>query len=162
RAEHRADPAPRDQRSGLGEHRVVHGPLHHHAHRLSPGHRRSPPHDLRTRAWGRRRICRTRAASDRVARAANRRRGYRRSGMKDPGGWEPSKFVYRHGKLVASRDTNEVAVGSRLMVDRVARCYDTNLREHAKGRLVDLGCGTVPLYRAYADLVTEVTCVDIG
>jgi len=82
--------------------------------------------------------------------------------MKDPGSWKPSKFVYRRGKLIASRDTDEVAVGSRLMVDRVARCYDENLREHARGRLVDLGCGTVPLYRAYADLVTDVTCVDIG
>jgi len=82
--------------------------------------------------------------------------------MKDAGSWSPSKFVYRRGKLVASRDTNEVAVGSRLMVDLVARCYDANLGGHAKGRLVDLGCGTVPLYRAYADLVTDVTCVDIG
>lgn len=82
--------------------------------------------------------------------------------MKDPGSWRPSKFVYRRGKLMASRDADEVAVGSRLMVDRVARCYDANLRRHAKGRLADLGCGTVPLYRAYADLVTEVVCVDLG
>lgn len=82
--------------------------------------------------------------------------------MKDAGSWRPSKFVYRRGKLRASRDTNEVAVSSRLMVDRVARCYDANLRRHARGRLVDLGCGTVPLYHAYSDPVTGVTCVDIG
>ncbi len=82
--------------------------------------------------------------------------------MKDPESWRPSKFVYRRGKLIASRDPNEVAVGSRLMVDRVARSYDANLCQHARGRLVDLGCGTVPLYGAYADLVTEVMCVDIG
>lgn len=82
--------------------------------------------------------------------------------MKDRDSWRPSKFVYRRGRLIASRDTNEVAVGSRLMVDRVARCYDANLRRHAKGLLVDLGCGTVPLYRAYADLVTDVVCVDLG
>jgi hypothetical protein len=82
--------------------------------------------------------------------------------MRDPGSWQPSKFVYRRGKLIASRDSEEVAVSSRLMVDQVARCYDANLRRHAKGRLVDLGCGTVPLYRAYADFVTDVTCVDLG
>ena len=82
--------------------------------------------------------------------------------MKDRDNWRPSKFVYRRGRLIASRDTDEVAVGSRLMVDRVARCYDEQLGEHARGRLVDIGCGTVPLYRAYADLVTDVTCVDIG
>ena len=82
--------------------------------------------------------------------------------MKDRDNWRPSKFVYRRGRLIASRDTDEVAVGSRLMVDRVARCYDEQLGEHARGRLVDLGCGTVPLYRAYAELVTDVTCVDIG
>lgn len=82
--------------------------------------------------------------------------------MKDRDSWRPSKFVYRRGRLIASRDTDEVAVGSRLMVDRVARCYDANLRRHAKGVLVDLGCGTVPLYRAYADLVTEVVCADLG
>jgi SAM-dependent methyltransferase len=82
--------------------------------------------------------------------------------MKDRDSWRPSKFVYRRGRLIASRDTDEVAVSSRLMVDRVARCYDEQLSEHARGRLVDLGCGTVPLYRAYADLVTDVTCVDIG
>jgi SAM-dependent methyltransferase len=82
--------------------------------------------------------------------------------MKDRDSWRPSKFVYRRGRLTASRDTDEVAVSSRLMVDRVARCYDANLRRHAKGVLVDLGCGTVPLYRAYADLVTDVVCVDLG
>jgi SAM-dependent methyltransferase len=82
--------------------------------------------------------------------------------MKEADRWKPTKFVYRRGKLIASRDQNEVAVSSRLMVDRVARCYDANLRGHATGRLVDLGCGTVPLYSAYADLVTDVTCVDLG
>lgn len=82
--------------------------------------------------------------------------------MKEADSWKPSKFVYRRGKLTASRDENEVSLSSRLMVGQVARCYDVNLSGHARGRLVDLGCGTVPLYRAYADLVTEVTCVDLG
>ncbi|HEY5478681.1 MAG TPA: class I SAM-dependent methyltransferase [Gaiellaceae bacterium] len=82
--------------------------------------------------------------------------------MKNRDNWRPSKFVYRRGKLIASRDTEEVDAASRLMVDRVAAYYDANLRRHARGRLVDLGCGKAPLYRAYADSVSEVTCVDWG
>jgi len=74
--------------------------------------------------------------------------------------WQPSKFVYRGGRLVASRDPTEVGVGSRLIVDLVAECYDTHLRHHARGKLLDLGCGKVPLFLAYKDYVTENICVD--
>jgi SAM-dependent methyltransferase len=82
--------------------------------------------------------------------------------MKERESWKPSKFVYRRGKLIASRDTAEVDVASRLMVDRVAAFYDANLRRHARGRLADLGCGKAPLYAAYADYASEITCVDWG
>ena len=82
--------------------------------------------------------------------------------MKERDSWKASKFVYRRGKLIASRDSAEVDVASRLMGDRVAAFYDANLRRHARGRLVDLGCGKAPLYAAYADFVSEVTCVDWG
>ncbi len=34
------------------------------------------------------------------------------------------------------------------------------IRAHARGRLLDLGCGAVPLYGMYRDLVSEITCVD--
>jgi len=74
--------------------------------------------------------------------------------------WQPSKYVYRNGKLAASRDHVEVGVGSRLMVDLVAGFYDRNLPIHAKGRLLDLGCGKVPLFAAYSKLVTDNICVD--
>ncbi|MBU0675090.1 MAG: class I SAM-dependent methyltransferase [Proteobacteria bacterium] len=80
--------------------------------------------------------------------------------MKNQENWQPGKYVYRKGKLVASRDTNEIRCGSRLVADLVAGLYDTALRRHAKGRLLDLGCGKVPLYLVYRDLVTENICVD--
>jgi len=80
--------------------------------------------------------------------------------MRNEGTWRPSKFVFRGGRLAASRDPREVAPGSRLAADLVARRYHVLLREHASGRLVDLGCGRVPLYAAYRDLVTEVVCAD--
>ncbi|MCK5131411.1 MAG: class I SAM-dependent methyltransferase [Candidatus Sabulitectum sp.] len=76
--------------------------------------------------------------------------------------WKPGKYVYRNNRLAASRDPEEVCVGSRLITDLIAKFYDENLRKYAKGRLLDLGCGKVPLYSAYKDCVTDNTCVDWG
>ena len=42
----------------------------------------------------------------------------------------------------------------------IATLYDRDLRLHARGRLLDLGCGQVPLYAAYKDIVSECVCVD--
>jgi SAM-dependent methyltransferase len=82
--------------------------------------------------------------------------------MNNRNSWKPSKYVYKKGKLIASRDPSQVSIGSRLMVDLVAAIYDRNLRRHAKGKLLDLGCGGVPLYLAYNDFITENVCVDWG
>jgi len=80
--------------------------------------------------------------------------------MRNSERWLPSKYVSRGGRLRATRDGSEVGVGSRLVADRVASCYDRHLPRYAKGRLIDLGCGKVPLYGAYRGLVTDVTCAD--
>lgn len=80
--------------------------------------------------------------------------------MKNREKWQPSKFVYRNGKLVASKDSEEVHVGSRLIVNIVASFYDNYLQQYAKGKLLDLGCGNVPLYHAYKNYVTDNICVD--
>jgi len=74
--------------------------------------------------------------------------------------WQPSKYIQRNGKLIASRDPKEVGVGSILIVDLIAEIYDNNLRQHARGKLLDLGCGKVPLFSAYKDYVTDNICVD--
>jgi SAM-dependent methyltransferase len=47
-----------------------------------------------------------------------------------------------------------------LVADIVARFYDSNLEQHARGSLLDLGCGKVPLYVAYHSFVEKTTCVD--
>ncbi len=80
--------------------------------------------------------------------------------MKNYDKWCPSKYVFKKGKLIASRDRNEVGVASRLMADLVANLYQKNIRQYAKGKLLDLGCGKVPLYSAYKEYVTENICVD--
>jgi SAM-dependent methyltransferase len=80
--------------------------------------------------------------------------------MKNEGKWQPTRFVIRNGSLIASRDPRHMSISSRLAADLVARSYDANIRSHARGRLLDLGCGTVPLYLAYKDWVTAIVCVD--
>lgn len=80
--------------------------------------------------------------------------------MRNQESWTSSKYVYRNNRLVASRDPREVLVGSRLVSDLIASFYDNALKEHAKGKLLDLGCGKVPLYASYKDRVRENVCVD--
>jgi len=54
----------------------------------------------------------------------------------------------------------ELGVGSRLVADLVAAQYQSHLKTHVRGRLLDLGCGKVPLYSAYAPYASEIVCVD--
>lgn len=72
----------------------------------------------------------------------------------------PTKYVLKNGRLRGSRDPLEVGIGSRLTSDLVAGFYDANLSRHASGQLVDLGCGKVPLFAAYREYVSGITCVD--
>lgn len=82
--------------------------------------------------------------------------------MRDEGSWRETKFVRSRGRLRATRDPKIVGVSSRLVADLVASAYERHLPVHATGRLLDLGCGRVPLYAAYRDLVSDVFCVDWG
>ena len=80
--------------------------------------------------------------------------------MRNADRWVPSKYVWRHGRLVASRDPGEVGIGSRLIADCVAAFYARELPRVARGRLIDLGCGKAPLYGVYRGHVDSVVCVD--
>ncbi len=66
----------------------------------------------------------------------------------------------RNGRLRATRDSSQLKTASRLVTDLVAARYDQAIRSYAKGDLIDLGCGNVPLYPAYKDRVSSITCVD--
>lgn len=74
--------------------------------------------------------------------------------------WQPSKFFVRKGKWFPSLHSKEVAVSSRVNSLHVAGFYAVSLAQHAKGDLLDLGCGKVPLYGMYQQQVKTVTCVD--
>jgi SAM-dependent methyltransferase len=74
--------------------------------------------------------------------------------------WQPTKFEPHRGGWRGSRDVHQVGPGSRLMADRIGAAYTRALRQHARGALLDVGCGHVPLYGCYRDLVSEVTCLD--
>jgi SAM-dependent methyltransferase len=80
--------------------------------------------------------------------------------MRNPHLWRPTRFVRRGGRLRASRDAAVVAVGSRLAVNRVADLYAEHAPRHCAGRLLDLGCGQVPLHAVYAPHVARSVCVD--
>ena len=80
--------------------------------------------------------------------------------MRNPHLWRPTRFVLRGGRLRASRDPSVVGVGSRLAVDCVARLYSEHVPRHCSGRLLDLGCGQVPLHQVYAPFVERSVCVD--
>jgi SAM-dependent methyltransferase len=80
--------------------------------------------------------------------------------MRNETQWKPSKYVYNRGVLRASRDPREVRIPTRLIADRVAALYEAHIPHHCRGRLIDLGCGKVPLYQVYRPFVTDITCVD--
>lgn len=79
--------------------------------------------------------------------------------MRDSAAWRPTKFeLGPTGEWRASR--SEVPITSRLVADIAAKFYSETIRSHARGRLIDLGCGRVPLYGMYKDLVSDTVCVD--
>jgi len=82
--------------------------------------------------------------------------------MKNVETWAPSKFAFKRGQFRASSNPQESGPGSRLMCDLVASCYQTHVRNHCRGRLLDLGCGKVPFYALYREYVSETVCVDWG
>lgn len=80
--------------------------------------------------------------------------------MRNKESWKPSKFIYKKGRLTATKDPAELAIHSRLIADITAKNYEHLLSKYAHGKLLDLGCGKVPLYAAYRDHVEENICVD--
>jgi SAM-dependent methyltransferase len=80
--------------------------------------------------------------------------------MKNIQDWKPTKYVFRKGEIVPTKDKKELNVASRLMAGEVGRFYSEQIPKYAKGKLIDLGCGKVPLYGFYKDFAEDIFCVD--
>ena len=77
--------------------------------------------------------------------------------MKNISEWKESKFNLQDGVLYASR---EVGQGSWLMAQLIADKYTEFIPKYVKGRILDLGCGSVPLFGLYKSFMSENICVD--
>lgn len=80
--------------------------------------------------------------------------------MKNIATWNPTKYVPAKNGWTASRNISEVARSDRFIADIQCKAYERLIRKHARGRLLDLGCGKVPLYGIYRAHVTDCICVD--
>ena len=80
--------------------------------------------------------------------------------MKNTESWKPTKFIYMANRWQSDRSGKYVSPGSRYIAGIQIREYVRILERYARGDLLDIGCGNVPLYGVYKDLVGSVTCVD--
>lgn len=80
--------------------------------------------------------------------------------MKNENLWKPSKFVPTPRGWQPSPDPNQVGIGSRFITVIQIKEYEKLIRNYAQGNLLDLGCGSVPLYGIYKELISSITCVD--
>ena len=80
--------------------------------------------------------------------------------MKNKESWKPGKFILTKKGLKASRDRKVVTIGSRFIADIQGKVYAEAIRSHARGLLLDVGCGSVPLYQFYRDYISDNICID--
>ena len=80
--------------------------------------------------------------------------------MKNITKWQPTKYEQAAGQWRVSRDRKELLPASRVSAALSLEAYREALQKHARGHLADFGCGKVPFYGLYRELVDEVTCID--
>jgi SAM-dependent methyltransferase len=80
--------------------------------------------------------------------------------MKNIESWRASKYVMCNGRLSPSPDPSELSPSSRWIARLIIQAYEPAWKQHARGELLDLGCGKVPFYQAYREHVSHTTCVD--
>ena len=74
--------------------------------------------------------------------------------------WRPTRWVSTKRGYRASKDPDRVALTSRFIANTAIDAYVPLIRAHARGKLLDLGCGLVPYYGVYGDRVQGCVCVD--
>jgi SAM-dependent methyltransferase len=81
-------------------------------------------------------------------------------GVKNETAWRPGKYAMIDGRLAPSLDPGELSPSSRLIARLLCDRWQDGIERHARGALLDLGCGKVPLWAAYRSRVERATCVD--
>jgi len=72
--------------------------------------------------------------------------------MKNKDKWSPSNFQRDASGRILDTHMHKI----------IGKAYGKVIREHSSGLLADIGCGSVPYYNMYKDLVTDNVCVDWG
>ena len=82
--------------------------------------------------------------------------------MKNTDKYKQTKYKIKDGRINPSADKKNVQVSSWLITKLISKCYEENIPIYARGRLLDLGCGNVPLFDAYKPYIENNICVDWG
>jgi SAM-dependent methyltransferase len=77
--------------------------------------------------------------------------------MKNIEHWKPTKFMLVNNHLQPS---SIVSNTSFRMASYISLFYTENISKYASGKLLDLGCGTVPLFGYYKQFVESNICAD--
>lgn len=80
--------------------------------------------------------------------------------MKNKELWAATKFVKTKQGYIPSSDPKQLGIGSRFIASIQLRVYETIIKQHVSGLLLDLGCGNVPLYEVYKEHISDNICVD--
>jgi SAM-dependent methyltransferase len=80
--------------------------------------------------------------------------------MKNRHLWTETKVVKVRNRFAPSPDSRMLGIGSRVAASCQISHYYPAIRDHARGRLLDLGCGHVPYYEMYRRSTTETICLD--
>lgn len=81
--------------------------------------------------------------------------------MKNIDKWQPTRLVKtRKGMFKVTKNEKYLSISSRLVSKASAFLPNEIIPQYAKGKLLDLGCGKVPLYEAYKDYISENICID--
>jgi len=80
--------------------------------------------------------------------------------MRNPDAWKPTKYEIADGQWRVSHDPDELLPASRVSATLSLNAFRDAIRHFARGHLADFGCGKVPFYGLYRDLVEQVTCID--
>lgn len=80
--------------------------------------------------------------------------------MKNIENYKQTKYYIHNQRIKPSNDRNELQTSSWLIAKLVGDSYEKYIPKYAKGELLDLGCGSVPLYDAYKTYIKSNICVD--